>query len=158
MGMISFDMGLCLLYELDPLTKPACPMVFSLAYSPTLLTLLRFGNPQHAMAFHRARPVHARSASRARVLHVPRPSQRVAPLACPHCRTTPCTSLLTASCQAAPRHAPAGQELAAAAARQPLLMSAPPSPPRLPPASWSSACSFASMSPSARHCTPTGQL
>ena len=71
-------------------------------------------------------------AERAYCSHAPEPTRR------PHgfgslCSTTPRAPLLAATCQAAPPR-PAGQELAAAAARQPLLRSAPPKPPRL--ATW----------------------
>ena len=52
---------------------------FALAYNPTLLTLLWFGTPLHAIAFHRARPGHALGVPRACVWHarvpeLPRPA------------------------------------------------------------------------------------
>ena len=46
---------------------------FALAYNPTLLTLLWFGTPLHAIAFHRARLGHALGAPRACVWHARAP-------------------------------------------------------------------------------------
>ena len=67
-------------------------------------------------------------ASRARILHVPRPSKRIAHLVLPSAE--PRHALPFSPHHAKPPLAtsPASQELAATAARQPLLWSVPPEP------------------------------
>ena len=103
-----------------------------------------------AMAFRRAHSVRALDAPRARVLQPRGRADTLAPTALARsaepCRTLPFSPLRAK--QPPPR--PAGQELAAAAARQPCAVQRRPSLFRSPPGPWNSACSSASVSTSAR--------
>ena len=105
---------------------------------------------QHALAFRRAHSVRALDAPRARVLQPHARADTLAPTALARsaepCRALP-FSLLRAK-QPPPR--PAGQALAAAAARQPCAVQRRPSLARSPPGPWSSASSSASVSASPR--------
>ena len=140
---------------------------FALAYNPTLLTLLWFGTPLHAIAFHRARPGHALGVPRACVWHArvpepPRPaphslrsvtdrSQHVVSPAAPH---EPCSSRHVYGGPAASRHfRPAAPALASAAqaisARQLALgaVTARPLAPAAIPSLATMPCSYRRRSP-----------